>query len=73
MANIWQVIKVTLMNASLQDTEIQYHFSWFATANLELKSSSLHIIEDFDSRVYWTLFHCWLRKGYWNFNWTILL
>lgn len=42
MSNIDQTIKTTLMSKSLQDTEIQYHFSGFATANLEINSYIVH-------------------------------
>lgn len=53
MANICQIIKITLISASLQDIEIQYRFSWFCHIKFRTKFlfSSLHIIELFASYV----------------------
>lgn len=73
MGNTHQTVKVTLMSESLRDTEMQYHFSGFATANLELNSYRVHDMElNTLPAAHWTLCHCWFRKGYWNFHWTIL-
>ena len=49
MANICPIIKVTLMSASLQDIEIQYHFSWSCHIKFTTKFlfSSLKIIGHF--------------------------
>lgn len=73
MTNIHQAFKVTPMSKSLQDTEIQYRFSGFATANLEINSYIVHGTKrNTLPVVHWTLCHCWSWKGYWNFHWTIL-
>ena len=42
MTNIHHAFKVTPMSKSLQDTEIQYRFSGFTTANLEINSYIVH-------------------------------
>lgn len=61
------------MSKSLWDTEIQYHFSGFVTANLEVNSYRVHGMKlNTLPAAQWTLCHCWFRKGYWNFRWTIL-